>query len=129
MMQLNLLDTHTLIWYINGDPELSQNARTAIEADSTINFVSIASLWEMAIKISLGKLELKTPFNQISRQIEENGFEILPITFDGTLTVSTLPFHHRDPFDRIIIVQSFNNRLTVISKDKNFDLYKAKVLW
>jgi PIN domain nuclease of toxin-antitoxin system len=128
-MQKNLLDTHTLIWYINGDLELSQNAKTAIEANDTINFVSIASLWEIAIKISLGKLELKTPFKQIGRQIEENGFEVLPVTFEDTLTVSTLPFHHRDPFDRIIIVQSFSNGLTLISKDKNFDLYKAKVLW
>lgn len=91
-MQHNLLDTHTLIWYINGDPELSQAARAAIEADNTINFVSIASLWEIAIKISLGKLDLKTPFNQIGRQIEANGFEILPITFEDTLTLSTLPF-------------------------------------
>lgn len=128
-MQQNLLDTHTLIWFVNGDTELSQTARTAIEADNTLNFVSIASLWEMAIKISLNKLELKTPFNQIGRQIEQNGFEILPVTYEDTLTLSTLPFHHRDPFDRIIIVQSFNNGLTLISKDKNFDLYNAKVLW
>jgi PIN domain nuclease of toxin-antitoxin system len=129
MMHQNLLDTHTLIWYINGDTELSQSARAAIEADNTINFVSIASLWEMAIKISLNKLELKTPFNQISRQIAENGFEVLPVTSEDTLTVSTLPFHHRDPFDRIIIAQSFNNGLTLISRDKNINLYKAKVLW
>lgn len=128
-MQQNLLDTHTLIWYINGDAELSKIARTVIEADNSINFVSIASLWEIAIKISLGKLELKTPFNQIRRQIEENGFEVLPVTFEDTLTVSTLPFHHRDPFDRIIISQSFSNGLTLISKDKNFDLYKSNVLW
>ena len=128
-MERNLLDTHTLIWYINGDAELSGNARAAIEADNTINFVSIASLWEMAIKISLGKLELKTPFNQIARQIEENGFEVLPITFEDILTLSTLPFHHRDPFDRIIIVQSFNSILTLIFRDKNFDHYKAKVIW
>ena len=128
-MQQNLLDTHTLIWYINGEAELSATAKKAIEADNTINFVSIASLWEMAIKISLGKLELKTPFNQIGRLIEENGFEVLPVTFEDTLTASTLPFHHRDPFDRIIIVQSFNNGLTLISKDKNFDLYNATVLW
>ncbi len=128
-MQQNLLDTHTLIWYINGDTELSQTARTTIEADNTINFVSIASLWELAIKISLGKLELKTPFNQISRQIEENGFEVLPITLEDTMTLSSIPFHHRDPFDRIIIVQSFNNGLTLISKDKNFGLYKAKLIW
>jgi PIN domain nuclease of toxin-antitoxin system len=128
-MQRNLLDTHTLIWYINGDWELSQNAKVAIEADNTINFVSIASLWEIAIKISLGRLELKTPFNQIARQIEENGFEVLPITFEDTLTLSTLPFHHRDPFDRIIIVQSFNNGLTLIYKDQNFEPYRAKVIW
>lgn len=128
-MQQNLLDTHTLIWYINGDTELSQTARTTIGADNTINFVSIASLWEIAIKISLGKLELKTPFNQIGRQIEENGFEVLPITLEDTMTLSSLPFHHRDPFDRIIIVQSFNNGLSLISKDKRFDLYKAKVIW
>lgn len=128
-MQQNLLDTHTLIWFINGDTELSPTARAAIETENIINFVSIASFWEMAIKISLGKLELKTPFNQISRQIEENGFEILPITFEDTLTLSTLPFHHRDPFDRIILVQSFNNGLNLISKDKNFDLYNAKVIW
>lgn len=128
-MRQNLLDTHTLIWFINGDTELSQTARAAIEAANIINFVSIASFWEMAIKISLGKLELKTPFNQIGRQIEENGFEILPITFEDTLTLSTLPFHHRDPFDRIILVQSFNNGLNLISKDKNFNLYKANVIW
>lgn len=128
-MQRNLLDTHTFIWYVNGDTELSQNAKTAIEADDTINFVSIASLWEMAIKISLGKLELKTPFNQIGRQIEANGFEVLPITLEDTMTLSLLPFHHRDPFDRIIIVQNFNNGLNLISKDKIFDLYRAKVIW
>ena len=87
-MQRNLLDTHTLIWYINGDQELSQQARTAIEADGALNFVSIASLWEIAIKVSLGKLELKTPFNQVARQMEENGFELLPITFEDPLTLS-----------------------------------------
>jgi PIN domain nuclease of toxin-antitoxin system len=128
-MQQNLLDTHALIWYINGDPELSQSAKMAIEADGAINFVSIASLWEMAVKISLGKLELKAPFRQISQQMEDNGFEVLPITFEDVLAVATLPFHHRDPFDRIIIVQSFTNQLTIISKDRNFGLYNATISW
>ncbi|MDQ3845071.1 MAG: type II toxin-antitoxin system VapC family toxin [Bacteroidota bacterium] len=128
-MQHNLLDTHTLIWYINGDPELSQKARTAIETNGVINFVSIASLWEIAIKISLGKLELKTPFDQLGRQIRENGFEVLPILFEDTLVLSTLPFHHKDPFDRIIVVQGLNNGLAIVSKDPNFDLYKAYVIW
>lgn len=128
-MQQNLLDTYTMIWYINGDKELSENARTAIESEGAVNFVSIASLWEIAIKISLDKLQLKTPFNQVARQIEENGFEVLPITFEDTLTLSTLPFHHRDPFDRIIIAQGVTNRLTILSKDKRFNLYKATILW
>lgn len=127
-MHQNLLDTHTLIWYINGDAQLSDNTRAAIEADNTINYVSIASLWEIAIKISLGKLELKTSFGQIGTQIHENGFELLPITFEDTLTVSTLPFHHRDPFDRIIIAQSVNHGLIILTKDENFDLYTSKVI-
>ncbi len=128
-MQQYLLDTHTLIWFIGGNKELSQVARQSIEADDTINFVSIASLWEIAIKISLGKLGLKTPFNQINQQILENGFEILPVTFDDTLTVSGLPFHHRDPFDRIIIAQSITNGLNIISKDEIFSLYDVKAVW
>ncbi len=76
-----LLDTHTFIWYINGEQHLSQKARSAIETDGAINFVSIATLWEIAIKVSLGKLELRTPFNHVGRQVEENGFEMLPNYF------------------------------------------------
>ena len=128
-MQQNLLDTHTLIWFINGSKELSQTARHTIEADDTNNFVSIVSLWEIAIKISLGKLELKTPFNQIGRQITENGFDILPVTFEDTLLIASLPFHHKDPFDRIIIAQAITNKLTIISKDEQFFNYSVKVLW
>jgi PIN domain nuclease of toxin-antitoxin system len=128
-MQLNLLDTHTLIWFIGGNKELSHNARQVIEAENATNFISIATLWEIAIKISLGKLELKTPFNQINQQLLENGFEVLPITFEDTLIVSTLPFHHRDPFDRIIIAQAITNKLSIISKDEHFSSYSAKVIW
>ncbi len=77
----------------------------------------------------MGKLELKTPFNQINGQILENGFEILPVTFDDTLTVSGLPVYHRDPFDRIIIAQAITNGLTIISKDEHFSSYNVKVIW
>jgi len=75
-MQQYILDTHTLIWFIDGDKQLSQTARTSIEGDNVINYVSIGSLWEIAIKISLKKLELKTSFDQINRQLIENGFEL-----------------------------------------------------
>ncbi len=125
----HLLDTHTLIWFINGDKELSTKARDAIESESAINFVSTASLWEMAIKISLGRLNLLTPFEQIGQQIINNNFQILPITFQETLILSSLPFYHRDPFDRMIISQSIINNLLIISKDKLFGEYNVKMIW
>jgi PIN domain nuclease of toxin-antitoxin system len=124
-----LIDTHALIWFLNGDNDFSDKAKKAIEDNDAINFISIASLWEIAIKISLGKLELKTPFVKISEQIANNGFQILPITFEDTLILSSLPFHHRDPFNRIIISQSFNNKLTIISKDRYFDAYQVALIW
>lgn len=125
----NLIDTHALIWFLNGDDDLSDHAREVIEESDVINFVSIASFWEMAIKISLGKLELKRPFAEILVQIENSGFQILPIAFEDTLTLSNLPFHHRDPFDRIIISQSLNNKLTIISKDRHFSAYQVSLSW
>ena len=128
-MQQNLLDTHTFIWFIDGDKQLSQTARTSIEGDNVVNYVSIGSLWEIAIKISLKKLELKVSFDQINKQFLENGFELLPVTFADTLTVSTLPFHHRDPFDRIIIAQALNSGINIITKDENFSLYGVNVIW
>ena len=85
----NLIDTHTLIWFLNGDTALSEKAKRSIEENDAVNFVSIASLWEIAIKISLRKLELKTPFATIAEQITNNGFQILPVTFADTLILST----------------------------------------
>lgn len=123
-MTQSLLDTHTLIWYLNGSDELSEKAKAAIETENTVNFVSIVSLWEIAIKIGLGKLHLNTSFSYIQRQIDENGFEILPVTFRDTMLVSTLEFHHKDPFDRMLIAQSITNKLVIVSKDKNFELYE-----
>jgi PIN domain nuclease of toxin-antitoxin system len=128
-MSENLLDTHPFIWFINGDKELSNKARELIEADASVNFISIASIWEIAIKISLGKLQLNTSFEEINKQIEVNGLHLLPTTFDHTLQLSKLPFHHRDPFDRMIIAQSIVNRLTLVSRDNNFKAYGISVFW
>ena len=125
----NLLDTHAFIWFIEGDNQLSDQARKSIERNDVISSISIASLWEISIKISLKKLELKTPFTDISKQILKNGFQILPITFEDTLTLTGLPFYHRDPFDRIIISQSVTNKLSIISKDKNFIEYGVTLIW
>lgn len=96
-----LLDTHTFIWFINGDKNLSSRVKRAILKAENTKFISIASLWEMAIKKSLSKLNINQPFEEIINQIQENGFEILPIVFEHTLLVSQLEFHHRDPFSTV----------------------------
>ena len=124
-----LPDTHVLIWFLNGDKALSAKARKAIESENANNFISIASLWEIAIKISLDRLSIKIPFEKLNEELEKNNFQLLPITFNDTLILSTLPFNHRDPFDRIIISQSIANDFTLISKDKEYGQYKIKLLW
>ncbi len=126
---MHLLDTHTIIWFINGDAVLSEKARKVIESDPAGNFVSIASLCEIAIKISLGKLQLNGDFSEIKIQLDENGFQLLPLTFEDTLLIATLPFHHRDPFDRILIAQSINNKLNIITKDEQFKAYNVSLTW
>lgn len=92
-------------------------------------FYQIASLWEIAIKIRLDKLSLISDFNKISGFLSENQIEILPITFEHILTLNNLEFHHRDPFDRIIIGQAISEDLTILTKDRNFTLYEAKIFW
>lgn len=124
-----LLDTHTLIWFLNGDSAMSANARKLIEHKNAKNFVSIISVWEIAIKISLGKLNIHVPMEQLPVQINNNGFELLPVAFEDTIMISKLPFHHRDPFDRLLIVQSITNNLSLISKDPQFSQYGIKTLW
>ena len=124
-----LLDTHTFIFFINGSKRLSQKAKQAIINPSNSKFVSIVSIWEMAIKVGLDKLKINYPFREVFNQIEENGFEILPIMFGHTLQVSQLEFHHRDPFDRLLIAQAMSEGMTIISKDDNFHSYKTEILW
>lgn len=123
----NLLDTHTLIWFLSGDNSLSSKAKTQIEKE--INYVSIACVWEIAVKLSLGKLILNAPFQEFIIQLQKNYFNILPITFEDTLIVSTLPFIHRDSFDRIMIAQATTNKLQLISKDEHFSKYEIEVIW
>lgn len=124
-----ILDTHSFIWFIDGDENLSLKARKEIENIANIKFISIASIWEMAIKVNLGRLELNQPFENINKQILQNGFEILPILFNHTLKLTKLALHHRDPFDRLIIAQSLVEKMPVVSKDKQFDEYGVKRIW
>lgn len=125
-----LLDTHTFLWFVNDDPRLSQPARVLIEAAETQPFLSTASLWEIAIKISLGKMSLQQSYETfIPEQLAVNGISILHITLEHTAVLTTLPFHHRDPFDRLIAVQSKIEKLTLISADPAFDAYTIARVW
>lgn len=124
-----LLDTHTFVWFVNGDKNLSVKAKKEILKASNEKFLSIASIWEMAIKVSLGKLKINCPFKEVLSQIEENGFLILPISFEHTLFVSQMQFHHRAPFDRLIAAQAMVEDIVVISRDKSFKSYDVKLIW
>jgi PIN domain nuclease of toxin-antitoxin system len=124
-----LLDTHTILWYLAGNNQLSRKAIDIIDSDSNSCMVSVVSLWEASIKVSLGKLSLKIKPSAMESVL--NGFDItiLPIASLHLSVLETLPFHHRDPFDRLIISQAIADNLTIISKDMNFPLYSANVLW
>lgn len=124
-----LLDTHSLIWFLNGDEKLSNNAKAVIEDDANSKIVSIASIWEIAIKISLDKFRFSKGFKHFLDMVEDNGFEILPITFEHALELSTLEFVHRDPFDRLLIAQSKSENLVVVTKDDNIKRYNIKTIW
>lgn len=124
-----LLDTHTVIWFITNDIKLPISTKYIIEDLNNNCFVSIASYWEIAIKHSIGRLDFTTSIENIFDFIEKSGFDVLPITLSHILTLSKLPQLHNDPFDRIIISQSISEKLTLISKDSQFEKYKISLLW
>ncbi len=125
-----LLDTHSFLWFIGGSPRLSSEARALIEDTSNQVLLSVGSLWEMAIKISLGKLSLAEPFEVfIPQQLELNQIELLGITVNHAAAVSILPFHHRDPFDRLLIGQAQVEQIPIVSDDTTFDAYSIARLW
>ena len=125
-----LLDTHALLWFLRGDKKLSAKARGLIDNPGNRKFLSIASLWEIAIKVSLRKLVLDKPFEKLfPEQLHFNRIEILDITVDSLTKLTTLPFHHREPFDRLIIAQAIVERLPIIGVDAVFDVYGISREW
>ena len=125
-----LLDTHTFLWYIWNNPLLSDKSRELIDHEDSVCYVSIASLWEIAIKVSTGKLELTEPFGEyIPNQLTINRFDILPIQVEHTAQIIEMPQHHRDPFDRLIIAQSLVENIPLLSVDVIFDDYGVQRIW
>lgn len=124
-----LLDTHAVIWHIEQNPALSIKAVAAIKNPDNEIFVSAVSLWELSIKVSLGKLKLPKPIRDIAIELRNSGVTFLQISEEHALSTASLPWHHRDPFDRMLVVQSQLEDLTLISRDGVFGEYEVSLLW
>jgi PIN domain nuclease of toxin-antitoxin system len=124
-----LLDTHVFLWLIQGDPQLSDRVRSIIADDTNqLNF-SVVSIWEIAIKLNIGKLKIEHSIEDIYQLLAQLKIEILPIERLDLDRYLTLPLHHRDPFDRLIISQAIDRELILISADGAFEPYPVQRLW
>ena len=120
-----LIDTQIFIWFITDSPRLSRQAHQLVRSGPNTILLSMASLWEISIKTSIGKLQLNGPYEEVLNDVIANEFVVLPITFAHTVQQHRLPFHHRDPFDRMIAAQAIAEGLDLVSSDVVFDAYFA----
>jgi PIN domain nuclease of toxin-antitoxin system len=124
-----LLDTHIFIWWADQPEKLSPAALSALEDEANELLLSVASVWEMQIKIQLGKLKLSLPLKElIQNQQETNDLMVSPVALTYVLALDSLPFHHKDPFDRLLIAQSIEEKLTIVTADSQFSAYSVKLL-
>ncbi len=124
-----LLDTHTLIWFSEANPYLSERAKNIILGEDSECFVSNATFWELAIKISLGKLKLDIDLAYLENWVTEHEMTVLPTKFNHIVQLSRLEFHHRDPFDRTLIAQSLVENFIIITKETIFADYGVQTIW
>jgi PIN domain nuclease of toxin-antitoxin system len=125
-----LLDTQAFLWWVEGTPALGRRARAAVANPDNEVFLSMASCWELAIKLSLGKLRLTQRLDRfIPEQVTVNGFSLLPIELRHVVGVADLAFHHRDPFDRLLAAQALQDQLAIVSSDRAFRKYGVTVIW
>jgi PIN domain nuclease of toxin-antitoxin system len=125
-----LLDTHTLIWFANGDMnKLSKRVQSHLDDGENELFVSICSFWEIAIKTSVKKLSVTRDLVDLEKFLKQLGIPILPITVSHTIEVQNLDLYHRDPFDRLLIAKSIIEDFSIATKDPNFSLYPIKTIW
>ena len=125
-----LLDTHAFLWWLGASPRLSRRAKSAIGNARNQCLVSVASGWEIAIKLSLGKLRIDAALDRfLPEQLAANGFQPLAIELKHAARVARLAFHHRDPFDRLLIAQAIEEELSVVTADPVFTRYGVKRVW
>ena len=120
-----LIDTHVLLWWLDDHPSLSKKVRVVIADGNNLVFVSAAIIWEIRIKQALGKLEVPANFRQV---LNKQSFEMLAITAEHAHAVKDLPFHHRDPFDRMLITQAAVEGFTIVSSDTNIQKYQVPII-
>lgn len=123
-----LLDTHVLLLFLNEDPQLTLGIKEIIENAENV-IVSIITLWEIAIKLSIKKLNLQFEFHELPSFLKQLEIGVIPITFTDVQCYINLPLHHRDPFDRILIAQAINQSISLVSRDVAFDAYSIKRVW
>ena len=128
-MKAILLDTHSLLWWLNNDDRLSRRAREAIQNPITPVLVSVGSLWEIAIKQQLGKLKASNLVNNFQKELDDAGFVELPISGVHAIRAAVLPINHRDPFDRLLIAQAEIEDVPIVSRDSQFDAYGVHRVW
>jgi PIN domain nuclease of toxin-antitoxin system len=124
-----LVDTQSFIWFVENDKQLPVKIKKELEDPDNSIIISIASLWEMTIKMTLGKLQISNDIEKMIDKLYQNGFEILPILPEHIIKLSTLEYIHRDPFDRIIISQGLSENIVIVTSDDKFDDYKVKRKW
>lgn len=128
-MKAILLDTHSLLWWLDNDDRLSRRAREAIQNPITQVLVSVGSLWEIGIKQQLGKLKASNLVNNFQKELDDAGFVELPISGVHAIRAAVLPINHRDPFDRLLIAQAEIENVPIVSRDSQFDSYGVHRVW
>jgi len=126
----HLLDAHSLIWALDDPRRLGATARAVLENPDNELAVSVATIWELSIKAGIGKLSLSLPYRQwVERALADLGITVSPITLEFTARQTALPFHHRDPFDRLLVAQCLVETVPIVSADAVFDQYGVTRLW
>jgi PIN domain nuclease of toxin-antitoxin system len=124
------MDSHAFLWFVGDDPQLSDTARNLIVDPANEVYLSLTSVWELTIKVSSGKLTLAQPPEQFfPEQLQRNDFQLLPISLSHATRVASLPVHHKDPFDRLLVAQSLIEPMPLISADAILDLYGVQRFW
>ena len=125
-----LIDTHVFLWWLADDPALSTRARNCLSDSSTAVLFSAASGWELAIKSSAGRLEVRGPLERfVTEELAANRMEVLPVALGHAMRVASLPWHHRDPFDRLLVAQALVERIPLVTADRALRRYGVEILW